>query len=58
MAETVKEAQHALRHARREQQEKAAAFWRNTVDQGRILRQAAAQIREEKPEQKPQRQRQ
>jgi hypothetical protein len=54
--DTVNEAKHELRNARHEQQEKAAAFWQNTVEQGRILRQTSEQMRQQSREQKGQQQ--
>lgn len=45
---------HRLRHAREISQERAADFWQRTIAEGRIQRQAGAQMTEgEKPEHKP-----
>jgi hypothetical protein len=38
MPDDVNHAKHELREARQQQREKAAAFWQNTVNHGRILR--------------------
>jgi hypothetical protein len=53
MVETVGEAKRELRIARHEQQERAAAFWQNIVDQGRVLRQAVEREQLERKEQRP-----
>jgi hypothetical protein len=38
MADDIKHAKHELHEARRDQRAKAAAFWQDTVNQGRMLR--------------------
>jgi hypothetical protein len=45
MAETVNHAKHEVHRTRQEQREKAAAFWQDTVNQGRQLRQADERVR-------------
>jgi hypothetical protein len=50
MAESVHQANHDLHHARDVQRERAAAFWQQAVDEGRIIRQLAALARKEQTE--------
>jgi hypothetical protein len=52
MAESVDEAKQHLRHARKVQRERAAAFWQRAIDEGRILRQSGAQMRKETREER------
>jgi hypothetical protein len=52
----ISQATHRLRHAREISQERAADFWQRTILEGRIQRQAGAQMtagqqREQKPPQ-------
>jgi hypothetical protein len=50
----IDQARHRLRHAREISQERAADFWQRTILEGRVQRQAGAQMNEgKKPEQRP-----
>jgi len=44
MADPVKQARSAVHHARTDRQERAAAYWQDTINQGRVLRQARAEM--------------
>jgi hypothetical protein len=50
MAESVHQAKHDLHQARDVQRERAAAFWQQAVDEGRIIRQLSALARKEQAE--------
>lgn len=50
MADSVHQAKHDLHHARDVQRERAAAFWQQAVDEGRIIRQLVALARKEQIE--------
>jgi len=44
MADPVKEAKSTLHHARNDRQEKAGSWWQQAVIEGRVLRQARAEM--------------
>ena len=50
MAESVNQANHDPHHARDVQRQRAAAFWQQAVDEGRIIRQLVALARKEQTE--------
>jgi hypothetical protein len=50
VTETVSEAKHELHKAKAAQQEHAAQFWQNAVDQGRIMRQETEQVQQKEKE--------
>ena len=50
MGDSVHQAKHDLHHARDVQRERAAAFWQQAVDEGRIIRQLSALARKEQTE--------
>ena len=50
MADSEHQAKHDLHQARDVQRERAAAFWQQAVDEGRIIRQLSALARKEQTE--------
>jgi hypothetical protein len=59
MADQITRARAQLHHAREIRQEQAAEFWQRTIMEGRMQRQAGAQMKAgETPTQKPRRPRQ
>ena len=50
MADSEHQAKHDLHQVRNVQRERAAAFWQQAVDEGRIIRQLSALARKEQTE--------
>lgn len=44
MADPAKQAKSAVHHARNDRQEKAAAYWQQAINEGRVLRQSRVEM--------------